>query len=112
MSTGQPDISRPARKVNKAQLTRPGSRLGLKKTDTSPRGSDVLSLNRRLRQNLLMDFHELFFVILTTFIERGVAGFYHPSRPLNISFYQKKKNVYKVFISCLFTDFAKEIPSL
>ena len=112
MSTGQPDISRPARKVNKAQLTRPGSRLGLKKTDPSPRGSDFLSLKRRLRQKLLMDFHELFFVLLTTIMARSLARFYPPSYSINISFYQKKKNVYKIFISCLFTFIAQEIPSL
>ena len=51
-----------------------------------------------------MDFNQLFFILRTTIIVSALTCFYPPRRLLNITVYQKKKNVYKVLGNVLFTS--------
>ena len=61
------------------------------------RVAEVFLLYKRLRPKLFIDFYELFFILLRYIIGRAVTVFYAHGCPLNISFYQKKKNVHKHF---------------
>ena len=61
------------------------------------RVTEVFLLYKRLRQKLYIDFYELSFILLRYIIGKAGTIFYAHGCPLNISFYQKKKNEHKHF---------------